>query len=464
MIRILMYLTQVVLLVLAAVWIADRPGSVTFKWMGYEVTAHIGLFLFALFLLISVSVLLFRLISGVLGLPRIFGRYGRTVRREKGYDALTQGLVALASGDSRTLHKQSERAVRYLEDGHPLALLLSAHAARSQGKLVESRRAFEKLTENKQAAMLGIRGLLQDAQDAGDLPRALFLARQALSRYPRNVSLLKTVYALELRDRDWNAAEETLEKLASNKGFEKDRIRSERIAFLLLRAQQDEEEDRPEEAFGKLKKAWKLDPVFVPTVLAFAKAYIWKKKPKRAAALIERAWKHEPHPELAALWSTLAPAPKPSDPGTRLRWFDRLSEFKPDSAEGFLAAGKAAMDATLWGEARVRFQKAESIHPSARLYRLFARLEELSAHNAQAAETWREKADSALPDRVWVCRQTGRLYETWSPVAEPDGGFNTIVWGHPEQDRFDTSFLSAFPAEAIGEPEALRNLPKGNGF
>ena len=45
-----------------------------------------------------------------------------------------------------------------------------------------------------------------------------------------------------------------------------------------------------------------------------------------------------------------------------------------------------------------------------------------------AGQNW-EKAADAAADKVWICRETGRIYDRWSPIAEPHGSFNTIVWG-----------------------------------
>jgi HemY protein len=59
-------------------------------------------------------------------------------------------------------------------------------------------------------------------------------------------------------------------------------------------------------------------------------------------------------------------------------------------------------------------------------------------------KTWKNLGAEGLPDRfaidtaleteegkIWNCKETGRIYESWSPIAEPHGSFNTIVWDYP---------------------------------
>ncbi|HPF78479.1 MAG TPA: hypothetical protein PLF01_04205, partial [Alphaproteobacteria bacterium] len=41
------------------------------------------------------------------------------------------------------------------------------------------------------------------------------------------------------------------------------------------------------------------------------------------------------------------------------------------------------------------------------------------------------KASEALPDKVWVCSETGLTYDEWSAIAMPQESFNTIVWDYP---------------------------------
>lgn len=83
------------------------------------------------------------------------------------------------------------------------------------------------------------------------------------------------------------------------------------------------------------------------------------------------------------------------------------------------------------GEARAFLQEAEKLGATTSLYKAFAILEERSSHNEAAIKEHLSRAAGALADKVWVCRETGNIYERWSPVAQPHGSFNTIIWDIP---------------------------------
>ena len=96
-----------------------------------------------------------------------------------------------------------------------------------------------------------------------------------------------------------------------------------------------------------------------------------------------------------------------------------------------MCAARAAMDMDLWGEAKAYLKVAEKIHPSARVFRLRAIVEQNSTHNEDAIHQLMEKASEALPDKVWICRETGLTYDEWMPIAHPHESFNTIIWDYP---------------------------------
>src|SRR6185295_17797099 len=114
--------------------------------------------------------------------------------------------------------------------------------------------------------------------------------------------------------------------------------------------------------------------------------------------------------------------------------FERLVALRPDDAESQLAAAEAAIEQGLWGSARAYLERADSIRPGPRLYRLRARLAQ-ALDRPEEASLMLRKAAEAPPDKTWVCAETGRTYEHWSPVAQPHGSFNTIIWDYPQRDR-----------------------------
>ena len=100
------------------------------------------------------------------------------------------------------------------------------------------------------------------------------------------------------------------------------------------------------------------------------------------------------------------------------------------------------MDLSLWGEAKSFLMIAEKIYPSARVFRLRAIVEQNSTHNEESIHQFMEQASEALPDKRWVCRVTGLIYEDWAAIAVPHDSFNTIIWDYPGARIIKNEYLS----------------------
>lgn len=450
MLRALWFFLQLSVIVAASVWLISQRGAVDIVWNDYTVSVQIGLFLLALALFIILLFTLYRVFLFLADAPGVFSRKRHEKNRKKGYSALTRGFVALAAGDEKKASALAREVRKLLPDERGLPLLLEAQAARLRGDEGAARGAFEKLLEDEDAAFLGIRGLLKSSLDAGDAQKALSYARAALDKNPKQPWVLKSVYDLELRNRHWVAAHELLPRLRKYKAIAEEEAGRDEIALLMIRAEEDRIAGFDSGWLQKAERAHKIDPAFAPLVLALGDYYLSQNKKGKVIALVEKAWKIAPHPDLAVLWDRLAPEDKASDPLRRLRWFEKLLGLSPDNAESHIAAARAAMEAGLAGEARAHLIMAETLRPAASVYRLRADLEEQTTHSAPAVREWLDKAASAAPDPVWFCAQTGTIYNRWSPVAEPQGLFNTIRWGNPAE-RFKSRTFS----RAGGVPDPL---------
>jgi len=244
--------------------------------------------------------------------------------------------------------------------------------------------------------------------------------------------VIQTVYNLEIKNGLWSEAISTGKKALKYNAMSREKVIHDRVAILLMRSDYEFDNGDKRQALKDLEQAYKLEPYFVPTVTRLAKNYIKNKKSRKAVSIVEKAWKKNPHPDLVALWDELAPKNNGKNATKILKWYEDLVALKPDSAEGQMAAARAAMDLGYWGEAKAYLMVAEKIYPSARLFRLRAIAEQHSSvNNDEVIHELMEKASEALPDKVWVCSETGLIYDEWSAIAMPQESFNTIVWDYP---------------------------------
>ncbi len=444
MIRALWALIRISIVVALVVWIAEHPGKISIDWMQYKLTFHVGFFFLLMLAIVVLGIFIFSIFKTVLDMPKNMSRYHDIKNKDKGLKALTLGLAAVAAGDGKAAAYQASRAQRFLKSDEPLPKLLNAQAARLNGNEMEASRAFMALMENRDSEFLGVRGLLQSALDHGDYAGALELGNRALQLQPKQPWLLCVVYDLEIKARRWDNARKVLYRaekcgaIAANKG------NSDRVAMLLAEA--EEAKAKGEEAifFRTLGKAYKLDPHFIPTVLRLARMYLERKKRTAAITIIEKAWKSGPHPGLVSLWDEVYQPARDNDSMGRVRWFEKLLSFNAESVEGLLALTNVLIEEGLWGEARKHLEKAQTIRPNVNLYKLWAKLEERATHDDAAVRRWLEKAADAPRERVWICSETGRVYEEWTPISDQNL-FNTIIWDFPRGRVVSSVLLGQSP-------------------
>lgn len=445
MLRALWYFVQIAIVAAAAIWIGTQKGSVNVVWNDYTLSLNLGLFLLAFVLFTLMAVTVFRLIGAVLNMPSGFLRRRRERNRKKGFSALTRGFVALAAGDVKKASALARDARFLLPEETALALMLEAQTARLRGDEVKAKASFEQLLEDKDAAFLGIRGLVQSSMAGGDAMKALYYARLALDKNPKQPWVLKSVYDLELQAGLWDEAYSTLRRAHKYDAIDAVQAESDEVALLMLLADAERTCGHDDAWKDHLKRAVKLKPDFIPSVLALCEYYVQKDRRGKVETLIEKAWKLNPHPLLADMWGRIAPIPTGSDTLKRYRWFEKLVKLNPQSADGHIAAARVAIESGLIGEARAHAERALTLRPTVQAYRLMADIEERSAFQGKEMAVRRnlQKAAEAAPDAVWYCTQTGHVYDRWSAIALPHGAFNTIVWGHPLSHDFGTGSLKS---------------------
>ena len=101
MIRALWYFIQLCVVAGAAIWLASRPGAVDIAWQDYTLSVQLGAFLLAFVVLVILMMAIFKVIGLIVGLPGRYKNYRGLKAREKGYQSLTRGFVALAAGDAK---------------------------------------------------------------------------------------------------------------------------------------------------------------------------------------------------------------------------------------------------------------------------------------------------------------------------------------------------------------------------
>lgn len=446
MFRALWYILKIILIVGLCVYLMVQPGEIAIDWNEYHITVQLGYaavaLLITMFLIASLSGIVTRLSLW----PAHLARARAERKRSKGYRALMQSLSAAATGDQQSAYYLAHRAQKFLpEEESGLPLLLQAQAMVKKDGVTDKEEPYRVLLKNADTALLGIQGLTQNAILSGDFGKALVLARKAFEENPKNRTLVKAVYDLEIKNKLWSDALVTLNKYKKHMRDIDDVDR--RVLYIVL-GDMAKEQGRPQEAFELYKKAHKEDPTFVPANIRYIAALIDEGSRRKAISLLEKAWKNEAHPDYVPLWNQLVPEQKSGKVNPRFRWFQWVAELQPHSEISQLALAKVAIEEQLWGEARIALGQAEKFGKSAEIYKLWVLLEEKTSNKPDVIRQWLDRAYQAGSTGVWMCMKTGRKFAEWRAVVEPENLFNTLAWCPDVSEQDASKFISGVLAKS----------------
>jgi HemY protein len=443
MIRLVAYLLAVLVVAISLAWLADRPGNLVIRWQGWDIETTVFRAVVLLAIVIGFLTFLGAIVRHVWTSPATVGRYLNQRRQERGLDALSGGLIALGAGD-RVLATRYALQARKTLPNEPLTHLLRAQAAQLAGDRSTSRRIFEAMLSSPDTEQLGLRGLYLEAEREGEREAAHQFAERAVRLNPKLGWAVDALFEMQCRNRDWSGALETL--AAARKQGQIEKAVADRRRAVLLTAQAQELEDaNSQKALDLAQEAHALAPDLVPAAVITGRQLASRGSTPKAARVIERAWKSQPHPDLALVYAYARPGDSPRD---RLERLKRLARTTPHSVEGPIAAATTAIEARQWEEARRALEPLLTDRLSQRVCTLMARLEGGEHENAGGVREWLARAVNAPRDPVWTA--DGVVSERWEAVSPVTGALDAFQW--------------RVPLEAAGDDDAGRVLERMEEF
>lgn len=423
MIRLVLFLLLLVAIAFGVSWLADRPGEVNVVWEGvaYGTTVPVALAIIAV--VTGVLLLLWRLLSLLIRSPALIARFSRRRRREKGWNAVTRGLLAVGIGDNASVRQARAEAARLLPH-EPLTHLLTAQAAQLDGKHEVAVAAFRAMVEDPKTRLLGLRGLHMEARKAGDKLAAYAIAEEAAAAAPTLGWAADAVIEARCAGGDYAGARAVLEKQMALKGIDKAQYRRRRAVLLAAEAIALEHTDPPV-AREKAVEAVRLAPTLVPAAACAGRLLGAAGELRKAAKIVETAFATNPHPELADVEAHLRPGDAAQD---RLKRIRTLVNRAPGHRESAIALAHAAIDAHEFRQARLVLEPLLA-DPSQRVCLLMAELEAVEHADIGKAREWTARAVRANRDPAWIA--DGVVSDQWAPVSPVSGRLDAFVWEVP---------------------------------
>lgn len=417
------------------------------------ITLLLGVWL--LFKAVGLLVATLRFLNGdETALTRHFNRRAE----RKGFEALADGMMALAAGEGRLAIRKAERAEKYLSRPE-LTKLVMAQGAEMAGDTALATETYKALVTDNRTRFTGIRGLMKQKLEAGDTETAMKLAERAMVLRPKNEEVQRTLLDLQVRHEDWSGARGTLAKALSAGNIPRDLHKRRDAILALAHARDAMAEGKIEEATKSATEANRLAPNLIPAAVMSARLAIAENKPQVATKILKAAWKTEPHPDLAAAFAEIAPG---ETPDARLKRFRPLLNAHAGKSETKLLEAELQIAREDFPAARRAMGNLAETEPTKRSLTLMAAIERGEGSDDAIVKAWLAKALTASPGPQWVCDVTGKAYQEWTPVT--DGGFDTLSWKTaPGTEVMSANAAGVLPM-IVGEPHTPEDPdPEVNG-
>ena len=389
----------------------------------------VALLLLAFWILLKVLGFTYATIKFLNGDDTAITRYFDRHREKRGYQALSDSMIALASGEGREALRSASKAERLLQKPE-LTNLLAAQAAEMAGDTQKAETVYRALLAHEPTRFVGVRGILKQRLAEGDTDTALKLAEKAFAIKPRHEETQDVLLRLQAGNQDWAGARKTLSAKLSSGTLPRDVHRRRDAVLALSEARASQEHDETATAQQESIEANRLSPDLVPAAVMAARSHIESGKPRYATRVLKKAWESVPHPDLAATFAEIEPDETPQ---ARLKRFLTLTKIKPDHPETKMLLAELYIAAENFPDARRSLGDLPTETPTARSLTIMAAIERGEGADDAVVRGWLTRALSAPRGPQWICDNCQSIHGAWSAVCSNCEAFDTLAWRAPSE-------------------------------
>ncbi len=410
----------------------------------------LGVFVFALWLVLKLLGLAVAVLRFMNGDETAVRRFFTRNREKRGLDALLAAMIAQAEGDGKTAIAKAEKADKLL-NRPVMTKLLVAQSAEMKGNRALAEESYKALLTDNRTRFAAVQGLMRAKLDEGDKDKARALASKALEMQPAHEVTQNTLLQLQTEAEDWTGARKTLMTKKSSGYLPRD-VWRRRDALLAL-----QDADR-HAAKGELNRgreaaieANRLSPDLIPAAVAAAQALVAQGKTRYATKVIKKAWKTQPHPELASAFAAIEPDETPMQRRAR---FEKLLRMHPDADETKLLRAELLIAAEDFPAARRVLGDMCDRNPTVRALTIMAAIERGEGADDAVVRGWLARALTAKRGPQWVCGNCQHVHSSWTAICDNCSAFDTLEW----REAPDSAGPSATQTELL--PLIVGSLPK----
>jgi HemY protein len=448
LIRIFLFVGIITAAAFGVAFLIENGGQVRLSFAGTEYTFEpligligVALFLVAVWAVVKILGLMLAVFRFFNGDETAISRYFFRNRQKRGYEALADGMVAIAAGEGRLAVAKAMKAEKLL-DRSPLTQLVNAQAAEMSGDKSRALTYYKGLLENDQTRFVGVQGILKQRLAEGDTDTALKLAEKAFALRPQHKQTIDVLFKLQTDKAQWEGAGKTVAAqvrtniLTSDVGKRREAVLALANARLLL--------DEGDVIKGKERalESNRLSPDLVPAAVLAAEMKSLEDNKRAALKIIKKAWTANPHPDLASAFAEIEPD---ETAVARLKRFTVLTKIHPDHSETKMLLAELMLAAEDFPGARRAIGNLAEENPTTRSLAIMAAIARGEGGAEQVVRGWLAKALDASRGPQWVCESCNKVHTAWAPKCDNCDGFDTMAWVTPPQSEGPASSVAMLP-------------------
>jgi HemY protein len=460
LIKIVLFVVIIAALTLGAGYLMETDGGIRVSIASTEFNLGPLQAVIAMIVLVVAVWLFLKLLSLLMATLRFLNgdetalsRYFDRNRERKGFQALADGLMALASGEGRVAMSKAAKAEKYLRRPE-LTNLITAQAAEMTGDKKKAETVYKELLTDERTRFVGVRGIMKQKLAEGDTDTAMKLAEKAFAMKPKHEETQDILLRLQAEHEDWAGARKTLTAKLQHGSLPRD-VHKRRDAVLALSEAKDVfTEGQSIQAREAAIEANRLSPDLIPAAVMAARSYIEQDRPRYATRVLKKAWEAHPHPDLAAAFAEIVPD---ETPVARIKRFAALTKVKPEDPETMMLLAELQIAAEDFPAARKAMGDLATTSPTARSLTIMAAIERGEGADDSVVRGWLTKALTASRGPQWVCDNCQSIHTVWGPVCSNCSGFDTLSWRVPSEGEV------AMPGSTEMLPLIVGQLAKPQG-
>jgi HemY protein len=432
MTKLFIFLFTITIFSLAAMWFIENDGSIVVEWLGYKIQTSVA---FAVLASVIIFVILTTILQFLLWLKNAPNAYKKSLihkKRDHGLTALAAGFAAIAAGDTKQAGKQTKKAINCLGP-EPITRLLEAQTAQLEGDMEQAKVHYTAMLESKETEIIAIKGLLLQAENDGDLKKAIFLAEKAVTLQPDSDWANKILLRLYKITKRWQQAEVVLSKAVKLKVIDKKSAQRTLALMSLAQCNQYLDNEDYELALKAAKKSYEILPSEVAIAVTYARLLDNADNKAKAIKILETSWKSEPHPNIIELYINI----HHSESFEKLiKKLEKLMDIQKNFADGHIAIAKVAMLANNPIKARNHLKMALLIKETKVICKLMAEVEEMEGSSREIVKQWLQRAEISNVDSTWACNICGKATEIWTINCSNCQSFDSLKWTNVKENEY----------------------------